>query len=32
MEQLIFASLSRTHYWYKVGMLKVPIVGGDDEL
>ena len=24
MEQLIFASLSHTHYWYEVGMLKVP--------
>ena len=24
MDQLIFASLSYTHYWYKVGMLKVP--------
>ena len=24
MDQLIFASLSHTHYWYKVGMLKVP--------
>ena len=24
MDQLICASLSRTHYWYKVGMLKVP--------
>ena len=24
MDQLIFASLSRTHYWYEVGMLKVP--------
>ena len=23
MDQLIFASLSRTHYWYEVGMLKV---------
>ena len=26
MDQLIFASLSRTHYWYEVGMLKVPVV------
>ena len=26
MDQLICASLSRTHYWYKVGMLKVPAV------
>ena len=24
MDQLIFASLSLTHYWYEVGMLKVP--------
>ena len=24
MVQLIFASLSHTHYWYEVGMLKVP--------
>ena len=24
MNQLIFASLSHTYYWYKVGMLKVP--------
>ena len=23
-DQLIFASLSHTHYWYDVGMLKVP--------
>ena len=28
MDQLIFASLSHTHYWYEVGMLKVPAVGG----
>ena len=26
MNQLIFASLSNTHYWYEVGMLKVPAV------
>ena len=26
MDQLIFASLSHTHYWYGVGMLKVPCV------
>ena len=26
MNQLIFASLSHTHYWYEVGMLKVPAV------
>ena len=24
MDQLIFASLSHTHYWYEVDMLKVP--------
>ena len=29
MDQLIFASLSHTHYWYEVGMLKVPAVHGD---
>ena len=28
MEQLIFAPLSHTHYWYEVGMLKVPAYGG----
>ena len=27
MDQLIFASLSHTHYWYEVGMLKVPAEG-----
>ena len=26
MDRLIFASLSHTHYWYGVGMLKVPAV------
>ena len=26
MDQLIFASLSHTHYWYEVGVLKVPTV------
>ena len=26
MDQLICASLSQTHYWYEVGMLKVPTV------
>ena len=26
MDQLIFAFLSHTHYWYEVGMLKVPAV------
>ena len=26
MDQLIFASLSHTHNWYEVGMLKVPAV------
>ena len=25
-DRLIFASLSHTHYWYEVGMLKVPAV------
>ena len=25
MDQLIRASLSHTHYWYGVGMLKVPV-------
>ena len=24
MDQLIYAYLSHTHYWYEVGMLKVP--------
>ena len=26
MDHLIFASLSHTHYWYEVGLLKVPAV------
>ena len=26
MDQLICASLSHTHYWYEVGMLKVPVL------
>ena len=26
MDQLIFASLSHTYYWYEVGMLKVPAI------
>ena len=26
MDQLIFASLSHTHYWYEVGIVKVPAV------
>ena len=26
MDQLVFASLFHTHYWYEVGMLKVPAV------
>ena len=26
IDQLIFAFLSHTHYWYEVGMLKVPAV------
>ena len=25
MDQLIFASLSHTHYWYEMGLLKVPV-------
>ena len=32
MDQLIFASLSHTHYWYEVGMLKVPAVGNVAQL
>ena len=28
MDQLIFASLSHTHYWYEVGILKVPADSG----
>ena len=27
MNQLIFASLSHTHYWYEVGILKAPVKG-----
>ena len=30
MDQLIFASLSHTHYWYEVGMLKVPAKNIDE--
>ena len=30
MGQLIYASLSHTHYWYEVGMLKVPAMYGGD--
>ena len=30
MDQLIFASLSHTHYWYGVGMLKVPAISKND--
>ena len=26
MDQIIFASLSHTHYWHEVGMLKVPAI------
>ena len=26
MDQLIFASLSHTYYWYEVGILKVSVV------
>ena len=29
MDQLIFASLSHTHYWYEVGMLKVLLIGSE---
>ena len=29
MDQLIFTSLSHTHYWYEVGILKVPAVQVD---
>ena len=28
MDQLILASLSHTHHWYEVGMLKVPALSG----
>ena len=26
MDQIICASISQTHYWYEVGMLKIPVV------
>ena len=26
MDQIICASLSHTHFWYEVGMLKVPAI------
>ena len=26
MDQFIYASLSHTHYWYEVSMLKVPAI------
>ena len=26
MDQLLCASLSHTHYWYEVGILKVPAI------
>ena len=29
MDQLIYASLSHTHYWYEVGMLDVPAIYSD---
>ena len=29
MDQLVCASLSHTHYWYEVGVLKVPAVSDD---
>ena len=32
MDQLIFASLSHTHYWYEVGMLKVPAAAQYDSI
>ena len=32
MDQLICASLSHTHYWYEVGMLKVPAVYIEERL
>ena len=32
MDQLICASLSHTHYWYEVGMLKVPAVYNVDPM
>ena len=31
-DQLIFASLSHTHYWYEVGMLKVPAVENSGDM
>ena len=31
MDQIICASLSHTHYWYEVGMLKVPAVYTETE-
>ena len=31
MDQLICTSLSHTHYWYEVGMLKVPLSKIDEE-
>ena len=30
MDQLIFSSVSHTHYWYEVGMLKVPASEEDE--
>ena len=32
MDQLIFASISHTHYWYEVGMLKIPVYAPDKEM
>ena len=32
MDQIIFASLSHTHYWYEVGMLKVSGLAGNGPL
>ena len=31
MDQLIYASLPHTHYWYEVGMLKVPAMHRHDK-
>ena len=32
MDQLTYASLSHTHFWYEVGMLKVPVIRMFDRL
>ena len=31
MDQLICAALSQIHYWYEVGMLKVPVVDASQQ-